>query len=82
MEMEMRSYPNDWVADSTMYTQGVGGGSSGKTHRLTKEEQGDYHYTIGPYSEPVLEIEPGDQVVVDTADAFEGKIKSETATPT
>ena len=54
MEMDMRSYPNDWVADSIMHKLGVGGGSSGKTHRLTKAEQGDYHYTIGPYSDPVI----------------------------
>ena len=82
MEMVIRNYPNDWVKNSVMYRNGVSNGSSGKSHNLTKKEQGDYHYTIGPYSNPVLEIDPGDQVVVETADAFEGKIKSESDKPT
>ena len=30
-------------------------------------------YTIGPYSDPVLQIEPGDRVVVETVDTFEGR---------
>ena len=70
MEMVMRSYPNDWVAESIMYRNGVGGGSSGKTHELTEEKQGTYLYTIGPYADPVLTIDPGDQVIVETRDAF------------
>ncbi|MFO1350607.1 MAG: acetamidase/formamidase family protein [Gammaproteobacteria bacterium] len=41
-----------------------------------------YHYTIGPYSNPVLSIKPGDRVVVETRDAFEGAIKTETDKPT
>ena len=81
MEMIMRSYPNDWVTDSIMYKRGVGGGSSGVSHGLTEEQQGTFHYTIGPYSDPVLHIKPGDQVVVETPDAFEGKIKNESDVP-
>jgi amidase len=81
MEMIMRSYPNEWVSKSIMYAKGVGGGSSGVTHELTEAMQGTYHYTIGPYSDPVLHIKPGDRVVVETQDAFEGKIKSEKDVP-
>ena len=29
--------------------------------------QGRFHYTIGPYSDPVLTIRPGDRVLVDSA---------------
>jgi acetamidase/formamidase len=43
--------------------------------------QKTFHYTIGPYSQPVLHVKPGDRVVVDTRDAFEGKIKEETDLP-
>ena len=81
MEMVMRSYPNEWVAESIMHRKGVGGGSSGVTHELTEEKQGTYLYTIGPYADPVLSIEPGDRVIVETRDAFEGKITSESDVP-
>ena len=81
MEMITRLYPNEWVSGSLMYARGVGGGSSGVTHELTEEMQGTYHYTIGPYSEPVLHIAPGDRVVVETRDAFEGKLTSESDVP-
>jgi acetamidase/formamidase len=43
--------------------------------------QKTYHYTIGPYSDPVLHIKPGDTVVVETRDAFEGKITKESDKP-
>lgn len=81
MELVMRQYPNDWISDSIMYRKGVGGGSSGKTHSLTIDEQGTFQYTIGPYSKPTLHIKPGDRVVVETHDAFEGAIKTEQDKP-
>ena len=81
MEMITRLYPNAWVAESLMYARGVGGGSSGTTHVLSEEVQGTFHYTIGPYSEPVLHIAPGDRVVIETRDAFEGKITRESDVP-
>ncbi|MDI9595658.1 MAG: acetamidase/formamidase family protein [Atribacterota bacterium] len=43
-------------------------------HRLTEKQQKKYCYSIGPYYDPVLSISPGDKVIVDTVDAFEGKI--------
>jgi amidase len=50
-------------------------------HHLTESVQQRYHYTIGPYAEPVLRIKPGDTVIVDTHDAFEGKILDENTRP-
>jgi amidase len=50
-------------------------------HYLTDDVQGGYHYTIGPYAHPVLRVKPGDTVVVETHDAFEGKILSEDTKP-
>jgi len=50
-------------------------------HHLTEQLQGTYHYTIGPYADPVLRIQPGDIVVVDTQDAFGGKITDESTLP-
>lgn len=51
------------------------------THYLTEEVQGRYHYTVGPYAAPVLRVRPGDRIVVETQDAFEGKIADATARP-
>ena len=72
----------DWIKKSIMATKGVGKNASGKTHNLTEKVQGNYHYTMGPYSKPVMHIKPGDTVVVETRDAFEGKIQKETDKPT
>ena len=72
----------DWIKKSIMATKGVGKNASGKTHNLTEKVQGNYHYTMGPYSKPVMHIKPGDIVVVETRDAFEGKIQKETDKPT
>lgn len=51
------------------------------THELTEEMQGEYHYTVGPYADPVLDVNPGDTVDVETKDAFEGKIETEDHLP-
>jgi amidase len=50
-------------------------------HHLTEDVQKAYHYTIGPYADPVLHVRPGDTVVVETQDAFGGKIVSEETKP-
>ena len=71
----------DWLKKSLMHTRGVAGGKQGKTHELTEELQGQFHYTIGPYSNPVLHIQPGDRVIVETRDAFDGKIQTEQDMP-
>ena len=42
-----------------MTRRGVTGGVVGTTHVLTEEQQGTFHFTMGPYSSPVLEIRPG-----------------------
>lgn len=46
-------------------------------HQLTKHKQGEYHYTIGPYAEPVLSMKSGDTVVVETMDSFGNKLINE-----
>lgn len=71
----------EWLASSIMATRGVAHGRVGTTHELTEARQGRYHYTIGPYTEPVLAVKPGDRVVVETRDAFEGKVKTERDLP-
>ena len=70
-----------WMDDSIMKTRGLAGRKEGATHQLTEARQGKYHYTMGPYSEPVLHVEPGDRIVVETRDAFEGAIKTEQDMP-
>jgi acetamidase/formamidase len=65
-----------WLHDSIMHRRGVAQGRTLATHALTEAKQGTYHYTIGPYSQPVLTVRPGDRVVVETRDAFEGKVKT------
>ena len=64
-----------------MARRGVAGGREGATHELTEERQGTFHFTMGPYSTPVLEIQPGDRVMVETRDAFDGMIRSESDLP-
>jgi acetamidase/formamidase len=71
-----------WLKKSIMATRGEGRRRKPATHHLTEKVQGSYHYTMGPYSEPVMQIKPGDRVVVETRDAFEGKIKKTTDKPT
>ena len=51
------------------------------THQLTEAKQGKFRYTIGPYSDPVLRVPPGDRVVVETRDAFEGAVRTEQDLP-
>ena len=51
------------------------------THYLHEKEQRHYHYTIGPYADPILCVQPGDTVIVETQDAFGGKIIDEQTTP-
>jgi amidase len=66
----------NWLNGSIMRTRGVAQGRTATTHELTESRQGKFHYTIGPYTDPVLTVKPGDRVVVETRDAFEGKIKT------
>ena len=65
-----------WLNASIMRTRGLAQGRSPVTHQLTEALQGKYHYTIGPYTDPVLTVKPGDRIVVETRDAFDGKIKT------
>ena len=66
----------NWLNSSIMRTRGVAQGRKPVTHALTEAVQGTFHYTIGPYTTPVLSVKPGDRIVVDTRDAFEGKVKT------
>jgi len=70
-----------WLEHSLMNKKGVASGVAGKRHAITIPEQGTFHYVYGPYVDPVLEVEPGAVVTVETHDAFEGKIKAETDKP-
>lgn len=66
----------DWLTTSIMHRRGVARGQVGATHELTEDKQGTFHYTIGPYTEAVMTIRPGDRVIVQTRDAFNGKVKT------
>ena len=72
---------NRWVSQSIMNRRRSAAGKTGKTHRLTEEQQTEFYFTIGPYSKPVLYVNPGDRIVVDTRDAFSGRIKTEADKP-
>jgi acetamidase/formamidase len=65
-----------------MARRGLSGVAEGETHYLGEDAQGAFHYTIGPYSTPVLTVAPGDRVVVETRDAFDGAIRTERDLPT
>ena len=71
-----------WTNRSIAAQRGGGWAKTPHTHSLTEAAQGRYHYTIGPYSDPVLTVRPGDRIVVETRDAFEGAIRTEQDRPT
>jgi amidase len=71
-----------WLDDSIAARRGVGWGGKPRLHELTEAAQGKYHYTIGPYSTPVLSVKPGDRIRIETRDAFEGAIRNESDKPT
>lgn len=71
----------NWIANSLMAKRGVAKGKETGQHSLTIEDQGTFHYVYGPYVKPTLEVSPGAIVTVETHDAFEGKIKSESDKP-
>ena len=64
-----------------MTRNGVAKGKVSKIYNMTEADQGKYHYVYGPYAAPVLTVDPGAQISVETHDAFEGKIKHETDIP-
>lgn len=70
-----------WFENSLMARKGVAGGAAGAKHAITIADQGAFHYVYGPYADPVLEVEPGAVVSVETHDAFEGKITKESDVP-
>lgn len=70
-----------WLDTSIMNTRGLAAGHVGDTHELTEAKQGTYHFTMGPYSQPVLQVRPGDRIVVETRDAFGGAVKTEQDLP-
>lgn len=71
----------DWLSSSIMATRGVAGGAAGKEHVITEATQDGWEFVYGPYSKPVIEIDPGDVVKVETEDAFSGAITSEDDKP-
>lgn len=71
----------EWLKQSIMGQKGVAGGVPGTAHSLTIEDQKTFHYVYGPYADPVLEVEPGALVTIQTHDAFEGKVKTEADKP-
>lgn len=70
-----------WFESSIMKRKGVAGGKSGASHSIKIEDQGAFHYVYGPYADPVLKVRPGAVVTVETHDAFEGKITSQSDKP-
>ena len=73
---------DQWLGSSIMAKRGLARGQAGKRHELPIEKQGGFQYVYGPYAKPILTVEPGDIVVVETEDAFGGVITSEQDSPT
>src|SRR5712672_2473681 len=71
-----------WLKKSIMAKRRLAKGQAGQRHELSITTQGDFHYAYGPYAKPVLTVNPGDVVVVETEDAFGGVITSEQDSPT
>ena len=50
---------SNWLDQSIVAKRGIGWSKKPHLHDLTEALQGKYHYTIGPYSDPVLTVRPG-----------------------
>jgi acetamidase/formamidase len=70
-----------WFDGSIMARKGVARGRPGAEHSLTEGEQGAYRYVYGPYADPVLTVQPGAVIACETLDAFGGKIRAESDSP-
>src|SRR5882724_11765442 len=70
-----------WLDQSIAARRGIGWARKPRLHELTEAAQGKYHYTIGPYSDPVLTVAAGDRIRIETRDAFEGAIRTEKDKP-
>jgi len=70
-----------WIDHSIVALRGTGWANKPRLHDLTEKVQGKFHYTIGPYSDPVLTVAPGDRIRIETRDAFEGAIRTERDKP-
>jgi len=77
-----RSARATWLDHSIAARRGIGWAKKPTLHELTEASQGKFHYTIGPYSEPVLTVAPGDRIRIETRDAFDGAIRTERDKPT
>ena len=80
-DAERNSVTMDWLKQSIMRRRGVAQGRKADLQYLTEAPQGRYHATIGPNSGPVLQVHPGDHIVVEARNAFEGKVKTELDLP-
>jgi acetamidase/formamidase len=70
-----------WFDNSIMSRRAEAKGLVTETYSMTEADQGKYHYVYGPYASPVLSVDPGAQISVETHDAFEGKIRHESDLP-
>ena len=70
-----------WLENSIMARRAGARGKPTAQHEITEEKQGKYHYVYGPYAEPVLVVDPGAVVSCETHDAMEGRIKTESDSP-
>ncbi len=70
-----------WIETSIMGREGVAKGAATSEHSVTIEDQKTFHYVYGPYADPVLEVDPGAVVTIETHDAFEGKVVTEDDKP-
>jgi amidase len=78
----MAATADAWLKNSIVGMRGVGWSGTPTFYELTEVVQGRYHYTIGPYSDPVLTVRPGDRICIETRDAFDGAIQTEQDKPT
>ena len=70
-----------WFDRSLMARKGVAGGRPGARSSLTVERRGRFHCVCGPYAAPTPEVARGAILAAETRDAFEGKVKHETDSP-
>ncbi len=68
-------------SDSIMFRRGICKGKETGAAGIRIEDQENFPYVYGPFETPVISADPGSVLTIETHDAFEGKLTSETDIP-
>lgn len=68
-------------SESIMTRLGISKGRELGSGQIRIEDQASFPYVYGPFEKPVIHADPGSVLTIETHDAFEGKLTSESDMP-